>query len=34
MPGRGTADTIYIVSQLQEKKIAASKPLYFAFVDP
>ena len=33
MPGRGTTDTIYIVSQLQEK-IAASKLPYFAFVDP
>ncbi|XP_035665616.1 uncharacterized protein LOC118408864, partial [Branchiostoma floridae] len=33
VPGRGTTDAIFIVRQLQEKFIAANKPLYFAFVD-
>ena len=33
VPGRGTTDAIFIVRQLQEKYIAAKKPLYFAFVD-
>ena len=33
VPGRGTTDAIFIVRQLQEKYIAANKPLYFAFVD-
>ena len=33
MPGRGTTDAIFIIRQLQEKYIAANKPLYFAFVD-
>ena len=33
MPGRGTTDAIFIVSQLQEKYIAAKKWLYFAFAD-
>ena len=33
VPGRGTTDTIFIVCQLQEKYIAAKKPIYFAFVD-
>ena len=33
VPGRGTTDAIFIISQLQEKYIAANKPLYFAFVD-
>ena len=33
MPGRGTADAIFIIRQLQEKYIAANKPLYFPFVD-
>ena len=32
VPGRGTIDAIFIVRQLQEKYIAAKKPLYFAFV--
>ena len=31
--GRGTTDTIFIVPQLQDKYIAATKLLYFAFVD-
>ena len=33
VPGRGTTDAIFIVRQLQEKLIAATKLLYFAFVD-
>ena len=33
VPGRGTTDAIFIIRQLQEKYIAADKPLYFAFVD-
>ena len=33
VPGRGTTDAIFIVRQLQEKYLAAKKPLYFAFVD-
>ena len=33
VPGRGTTDAIFIARQLQEKYIAAKKPLYFAFVD-
>ena len=33
VPGRGTTDAIIIICQLQEKYIAANKPLYFAFVD-
>ncbi len=33
MPGRGTTDAIFIVRQLQEKFLAANKPLYMAFVD-
>ena len=33
VPGRGTTDAIFIGRQLQEKCIAAKKPLYFAFVD-
>lgn len=33
MPGRGTTDAIFIVRQLQEKYLAANKPLYMAFVD-
>ena len=33
VPGRGTTDAIFIICQLQEKYIAANKPLYFAFVD-
>ena len=32
VPGRGTTDAIFIIRHLQEKYIAASKPLYFAFV--
>ena len=31
--GRGTTDAIFTVRQLQEKYIAARKPLYLAFVD-
>ena len=34
MSGRGTTDAIFIVRQLQEKHLAANKPLYMAFVDP
>ena len=33
VPGRGTTDAIFIIRQLQEKYIAANKPLYFAFVE-
>ena len=33
VPGRGTADTIFVVRQLQEKYLAAKKRLYMAFVD-
>ena len=33
VPGRGTTDAIFTVRQLQEKYIAAKKPLFFAFVD-
>ena len=33
MSGRGTTDAIIIVRQLQEKHLAANKPLYMAFVD-
>ena len=32
VPGRGTTDAIFIVSQLQGKYIVANKLLYFAFV--
>ena len=32
-PGKGTTDAIFIVRQLQEKHLAAGKPLYLAFVD-
>ena len=32
MSGRGTTDAIFIVCQLQEKHLAANKPLYMAFV--
>ena len=31
--GRGTTEVIFIVRQLQEKQLAANKPLYMAFVD-
>ena len=31
--GRGTTDAIFIARQLQEKYIAAKKPLYFAYID-
>ena len=34
VPGRGTTGTIFVVRQLQEKYIAASKLRYFAFADP
>ena len=33
MSGHGTTDTIFVVRQLQEKHLAANKPLYMAFVD-
>ena len=33
VPGRGTTDAIFIIRQLQEKYLAANKPLYLAFVD-
>ena len=33
MSGRGTTDAIFIVRQLQEKHLAANKPLYMAFID-
>ena len=33
MSGRGTTDAIFIERQLQEKHLAANKPLYMAFVD-
>ena len=33
MPGRGTADTIFILRQLQEKYLAKNKKLFFLFVD-
>ena len=34
VPGRRTTDDICIISQLQDKYIAANKPLYLSFVDP
>ena len=33
VPGRDTADAIFVVRQLQEKYLAANKRLYMAFVD-
>ena len=33
MSGRGTTDATFIVHQLQEKHLAANKPVYMAFVD-
>ena len=33
VPGCGTTDAIFIIRQLQQKFIAANKPLYFTFVD-
>ena len=33
LSGRGTADAIFIVRQIQEKYIARKKPLYLAFAD-
>ena len=33
VPGRGTADEIFVIRQLQEKYLAANKRLYMAFVD-
>ena len=33
MSGHGTTDAIFIVRQLQEKHLAANKPLYMAFID-
>ena len=34
VPRRRTTDDICIISQLQDKYIAANKPLYLSFVDP
>ena len=31
--GRGTTDAIFIVRQLQEKHLAANKPLYMSFIE-
>ena len=33
VPGRSTTDALFIVRQLQEKYLAAQKPLYLAFID-
>ena len=33
VPGRGTTDAIFIICLLQEKYLAANKPLYLAFID-
>ena len=33
VPGKGTTDAIFTVSQLQEEYITANKQLYFAFMD-
>ena len=33
VPGRGTTDAIFVVRQLHEKYLAASKRLYMAFLD-
>ena len=33
VPGRGTTDAIFVVSQLQEKYLSVGKQLYMAFVD-
>ena len=33
MPGKGTTDAIFIMRQVQEKKQAKKKKLYYAFVD-
>ena len=33
IPGRGTTDAIFVVRQLQEKYLAASKRLYMASID-
>ena len=33
VPGKGTADAIFVVRQLQQKYLAANKRLYIAFVD-
>ena len=33
VPGRGTADVIFVVRQLQEKYLEKNKQLYMAFVD-
>ena len=32
-PARGTTDTIFILSQIQEKYIGKNRNLYFAFVE-
>ena len=33
VPGRGTADAIFVIRQLQEKYLAANKRLYMAYID-
>ena len=33
VPGRGTTEAIFIIRQFQEKYLAATKPLYIAFVN-
>ena len=33
MPGRGTTDTIFTVTQIQETFLDKNKNLYFAFID-
>ena len=33
MPGKGTADAIFIMRQVQERRQAGKKKLYYAFVD-
>ena len=33
MPGKGTTDVIFIMRQVQEKRQAKKKKLYYAFVD-
>ena len=33
VPGRGTADAIFVVRQLREKYLAVNKRLYMAFLD-
>jgi len=33
VPGQGTSDAIFLISQLQEKHFAVNKPLFIAFVN-